>query len=385
MAALPDTERDHSTLGPDLAYSRLPAKAARVFRLLAVHPGPDVSAAAVAALADLPVSESHGALACLAQAQLVEAVPGSGERWRIRDLARSHAERISDSLAAADSREQARDRLLNYYLIATEAADERLRGLPPITVLHEFTDQNGALAWLDAERTCLIATIRMAADIGQDQAAKSLPLLMAHYLGFRGLFDDLLAVTTISLHAARRLSDHAAEGEALTNLGLALYGLRRYDEAVTAHQDAAAIFRQTGNRHGEGDVLNNLGLALHGLYRNDEAVTAHQDAAAMFRQAGNRHGEGKSLNNLGVALRALRRFDDAAAAHQDAAAAFRQTGDRHGEGNALGNLGNVLQDLGLSQQAIVTYQEVVDIFRETGDQRSEVMALQSLDLARGTR
>ena len=67
---------------------------------------------------------------------------------------------------------------------------------------------------------------------------------MAYYLGFRGLFDDLLAVTTTSLQAARRLGDRAAEGEALTNLGLALYGLRRFDEAVIAHQDAAAIFRE---------------------------------------------------------------------------------------------------------------------------------------------
>ena len=50
----------------------------------------------------------------------------------------------------------------------------------------EFTDRNGALAWLDAERLCLVAMVRMAADTGREQAAKSLPLLMAQYLGFRG-------------------------------------------------------------------------------------------------------------------------------------------------------------------------------------------------------
>ena len=381
MAALPHAHRDRSRPGPDLAYNRLRAGAARVFRLLPVHPGPDVSAAAVAALADLPVSGSHGALVCLAQAQLVEAVLGTGERWRMRDQARPHAQRLSDALAAADGRERARDRLLNYYLIVMEAADDQLRGLSPIPVQHEFTNRSGALTWLDAERTSLIAMVRMAADTGRDQAAKSLPLLMAYYLGFCGLFDDLLAVTMIGLHAARRLGDRTAESEALTNLGLGLHGLRRYDEAVTAHQDAAAIFRQVGDRHGEGNVLNNLGLALHGLYRDDEAVTAHQDAAAIFRQVGDRHGEGKALNNLGLALRGLRQFDDAATAHQDAVAIFRQTGDRHNEANALGNFGNVLQDLGLSQQAIDAYRKVVDIFRETSDHRSELMALQSLDLA----
>ena len=46
---------------------------------------------------------------------------------------------------------------------------------------------------------------------------------------------------------------------ALTNLGLALQEVRRFEEAITAHQDAAAIFRETGDRHSEGAALNNLG------------------------------------------------------------------------------------------------------------------------------
>ena len=49
---------------------------------------------------------------------------------------------------------------------------------------------------------------------------------------------------------------------ALTNLGLALRQVRRFDEAITARQDAAAIYRETGDRHGEGRALTNLGVAL---------------------------------------------------------------------------------------------------------------------------
>ena len=70
-----------------------------------------------------------------------------------------------------------RDRLIEYYLLTAEAADEQLRGLPAIPVPEEFTDRNGALAWLDAERLCLVAMVRMAADTGREQAAMSLPLL----------------------------------------------------------------------------------------------------------------------------------------------------------------------------------------------------------------
>ncbi len=50
----------------ELSYRRLDEAAARVFRLLPVNPGPDVSTAAAAVLADLPVSEARRVLAGLA-------------------------------------------------------------------------------------------------------------------------------------------------------------------------------------------------------------------------------------------------------------------------------------------------------------------------------
>ena len=39
---------------------------------------------------------------------------------------------------------------------------------------------------------------------------------------------------------------------ARNNLGVALQEVRRFEEAITAHQDAVGIFRETGDRHGEG-------------------------------------------------------------------------------------------------------------------------------------
>jgi Tetratricopeptide repeat len=62
--------------------------------------------------------------------------------------------------------------------------------------------------------------------------------------------------------------------------------VRRFEEATTAHQDAATICRDTGDRHGEGMALNNLGLALQEAGGFDEAITADQDAAAIFWQMG---------------------------------------------------------------------------------------------------
>jgi tetratricopeptide (TPR) repeat protein len=81
-------------------------------------------------------------------------------------------------------------------------------------------------------------------------------------------------------------------------LGLALREVGRFEEAIGADQDAAAIYRETGDRHSEGVTLANLGLALQEVQRFEEAIGAYQDAAAIYRETGDRHGEGTALENL---------------------------------------------------------------------------------------
>jgi hypothetical protein len=82
------------------------------------------------------------------------------------------------------------------------------------------------------------------------------------------------------------------------SLGLALVEVGRVEEAISAHREGLAIYRETGDRHGEGASLNNLGLALAEAGRVEEAISAHQDAAAIYRETGDRYREGTALNNL---------------------------------------------------------------------------------------
>ena len=365
----------------ELSYRRLDAVSSRVFRLLPVNPGPDVSTAAATILADLPPGETRRVLAGLAAAHLAETAPGRAGRWRMHDLVRLYARRLSEKHAEADGQEQARDRLLSWYLDMADAADAHLRALPGMAVPEEFTGREAALAWLDGERASLVAAVTMAADTGRDQAAMRLPLLLAGYFAWRRHFDDWLAVAAVSLEAARRLGDRQREADALNNLGNALRYVRRFDEAITAHQDAAAIYRDTGDRHSEGMALNNLGADLHDVRRFDEAITAHQDAAAILRLTGDRHSEGMALGNLGLALQGVRRFDEAITACQDTAAIFRDTGDRHSEGGALNNLGLALQGVRRFGEAITAHKDAGGIYRDTGDRHGEGLALEGLGLA----
>jgi tetratricopeptide (TPR) repeat protein len=364
-----------------LSYHRLNDTAARVFRLLPVSPGPDISTEVAAALANLQTVEARRVLAHLATAHLIEVAPSRPGRWRMHDLVHLYASQLSEEHAEVDEREQARNQLLGYYLVRADAADAHLRALPGMDVPSVFTGREAALEWLDGERASLVAVIAMAADTGHDQAALGLPPLLGEYFSWRRRFDDWIAATTISLNTARRLGDRHREGIALTDLGISLRKARRFEDAITACQDAAAIFRETGDRHGEGNMLAILGNVLQEVRRVEEAITAQREAAAIYRETGDRRGEAMALGNLGGVLQEARRFEDAITACQDAAAIFRDIGDRHSEALVLNNLGSALPEIQRFEDAITALQEAAAIHRDTGDRHGEAMALGNLGKA----
>jgi hypothetical protein len=90
----------------------------------------------------------------------------------------------------------------------------------------------------------------------------------------------------------------------MTTLGIALLKGQRFEDAVTTLQDAAVIFRETGDRRREGAVLNNLGGALLKAKRLKEAITTLQDAVQILHHVGDQDIEGVALTNLEAARKA---------------------------------------------------------------------------------
>jgi hypothetical protein len=96
------------------SYQTLTSDAARLFRLLGLHPGPEVSAVAAASLARLPASTARPVLTELTGASLlVEHTPG---RYAFHDLLRAYATDLTQRIDSDRHRRAATHRMLDHYL-----------------------------------------------------------------------------------------------------------------------------------------------------------------------------------------------------------------------------------------------------------------------------
>ena len=213
------------------SYRNLTGRAARMFRLLSLHPATGITAYAAAGLAGLPLEHARDLLRELARRHLIaEPVPG---RYSFHDLVRGYAARRCEVLDSEDDRRAAVTRLFDYFLAATGLAMDTLvpaghrgpRGPLPGTPLPPLGTPEAASAWLDAECAALLAVAGRPATAGWPRYARLPVILIRHYRDIAGYYGDALAVHTDALHAAARSGDRAAQADALMSLGLA--ALRR--------------------------------------------------------------------------------------------------------------------------------------------------------------
>jgi len=131
-----------------------------------------------------------------------------------------------------------------------------------------------------------------------------LPDLVSHLAEFTAPGDDSLVFTGPKGARLRRSNFTRAWRKGTASA--VLVNVRFQDlrhTGTTMAQDAAAIFRDTGDRHREGIALGNLGDALREAGRTREAAAAYRDAAAVFRETGDPDSEHRALQDLQQAQR----------------------------------------------------------------------------------
>jgi tetratricopeptide (TPR) repeat protein len=394
------------------SYHSLSAGAARMFRLLGLPTGPDISLAAAADLAGLSNREARRLLAELIRTNMLEQ-PTAG-RYRFHDLLRAYATECAARDESAEDREAAIRRLLDHYLRTSHRIDRQLAtgpvelDLPPSEVDgRTFDDDELAMSWWDIERVNLFAAVRQASARELHQHASQLPIALYYFFQSRGYFDDRIALCEIARDSARHLGNGRAEAYLLFELGAAYYLRQQYDTAVPHFQQAAPIFAALGDRYWEGltrgalgysyvrqekyddaveplrrglellreaDDLSGLGhghagfgLLYTGLRQFDEALPHFQEALRLYRECGETMGVGSVLNNIADAYFAAERLDDAVSTYRQALAHRREIGHRLGIATSLRGLGTALRETGDPDGARESWLEAMEIFEQLDD------------------
>jgi tetratricopeptide (TPR) repeat protein len=286
-----------------------PPGAARLYRLLGLFPGATFDGAAAAATAALPRAEARRLLGVLADANLLDDVPGGG--YRFHDLTRLHARETAELEEPEAVRDETVRRALDWFLHAATLASQAAapyRRIPPPELAYEpaepieFAGPAEALDWLDHEFRNLRTATRTAYDRALFRTAWQLVDAIWPLFLHRGHYAERLHVDRIGLAAARAGHDSTAEAKMLNRTGLALRALRRLDEAADDFREAAEIWRRLGNAYRMAGARRRLGLLEVDRGRFDQAITLFTEAIDGYRTAGESRRLARTLCDLGDAL-----------------------------------------------------------------------------------
>jgi tetratricopeptide (TPR) repeat protein/transcriptional regulator with XRE-family HTH domain len=370
------------------SYRTLGAQPARLFRLLGVHPGPDLSAPAAAALAGIELRPARRLLAELAGMHLiVEHVPG---RYAFHDLLRAYAlEQARLSEPEAD-RAAALRRALDHYLhtgytaaLRLNPARDAIELIPssPGVRAEELLDHEQAMAWFRAEHTVLMAAIDAAERAGLDTRTWQLAWTLVHFLDRTGHWHDWAVSQQSALAAARRAGDPGAEAGAHRFLAMAYLYLGRSDEACRHLEQALELDERTGNRLGLAFTRIHLGLAWVRQGDHPRALRHSQRSLALFEALDHRVGQALALNGIGWLQAQLGDHAQALQSCSRALTLAQEIGGADEQAAVWDSLGTIHARLGHHYDAVDCYRRARSLRSALGDRYGEAGTLTRLGQA----
>jgi DNA-binding SARP family transcriptional activator/tetratricopeptide (TPR) repeat protein len=368
------------------SYHALSAPAARLFRLLGLHAGPDIGASAAASLAGVPPASARTLLTELAGAHLL--TDRNRGRFTFHDLLRAYARELADTHDSAAERRSAIHRVLDYYLGSAYRADQLLHPsrddtitltpAGPLVTLEEPGNHRQALTWFDAEYPVLLAAVRLAASEGFDVHTWQLAWALTSLFDRRARWHDAVAAQGAALQAADRLGDLHAQAIAHGCLAVANIRLGRYDDAHAHQVQALELHTELGNLIGQAHSHRMIAWILdqQGSFR--DALLHSQQAFELFRTAGHRTGQARTLNAVGWFHIQLGDYEEGLTHCQQALDLQRETGDQVGQAETLDSIATACHHLGRYQEAVAHYLKALDLRHELGSRYSEADLLARL-------
>ncbi|WAP55145.1 AfsR/SARP family transcriptional regulator [Streptomyces sp. S465] len=355
-----------------LSYEGLAPAHRTAFRLLGRHPGADVDPYSAGALLGTDPSRAEEVLEHLLDTHLMQ--QHETGRYAFHDLVRSFAqwltkqegqeENTANETADATADATATQRLLDYYLAATEAAcDIVFPGraplsagpdgpvLRPAAVVPPLQNIARAREWLDREKDSLLAAVTLADRQGLYRHAAELARNVVFQLDSRGRYEEFRQVAGVAVTASRALEDRSLLALSLSNLAVADWKLGRFPEGLTAAEESLGLSVSLGDRRGEAKSTGMLGLLLATVGRFDEALPHLMQSISLKRELGAPRAEAESLTNLSSLFEHLGRYREAADAARRAVELNQRIGARDNEMVALTDLALALIGLGADEEA----------------------------------
>jgi DNA-binding SARP family transcriptional activator/tetratricopeptide (TPR) repeat protein len=364
------------------SYHALTPAGARLFRLMAVHPGPDCSFDAAASLAGRTPAQLRAPLAELLRAHLlVETAPG---RLGCHDLLRAYARELAAQPEFAAESAQGRRRLFDHYLHSAHAAAsvlfpgwERLDLAPPAVGANPIalSDQPAAVAWLDAERAVLIAAIEQDARSGTGGYSWQLVATLELYLDRLGSWPVQLEVQTTAAQAAERTGDLHAQGRTQRWLGFLHGRLGRWAEADLHLKRALDFGGEAGDRNGQARTHRLMAFLANGRGRHRDALDHYRAAAGLYASTGWLIGTASVHNEVGWTYILLGEYGKAVAECGLAIEGHAGIGDRNGLAAAWDSLGRAQHYLGAYADALASFDKAVRLYRSIVDRYLEADTL----------
>jgi DNA-binding SARP family transcriptional activator len=355
------------------SYKQLDPPAARLFRLLGLHAGPDISVAAAASMASLSLAEGRRGLVELTRAHLLaEHVPG---RFSCHDLLRAYAAELTQSADSEAERRAATGRMLDHYLHTAHSAALQLRSfnspltldaLQPGAEPERISDAGQALAWFEAERRVLMAATERALEAGFDTHAWQLVWALSDFLDMRGRWHDWAVTEQIALAATQRLGDRGAQASVHQRFGYASGRIGRYEDAHAHLGLALGIHNERGDHAGQAYVHNSLAITLSYQGRHGEALGHARQSLKSYTAADDRPGQAQALNSVGWLSAVVGDHQQAISYCEQSLDLFRDLGSREGEAAALDSLGYAHQQVGHHAEATACYQQALELHRAAG-------------------
>lgn len=356
-----------------MAYDDLPAAAAELYRLLGIHPGPEFTVAAAAALL---ASNSEEVLPLLEQLEEAYLLEGDGAgRWRPHDLVREHMRFSARAEEEPANLDRAMARLIDWYTAAAQRADhavveDRLRldsaDPPQAEDLPQLRSPLQAFSWFDVERHNVLALQRAALERQHYERVWQIGEALWPLCASHKRFSEWLESQRLGIVAGEELKRLDVVARMRSQLARAHAELAEPEQAQAEMEQALAAAAAACNRELLASVIEFGGVCQLRAGDFCAALEAFGRARDSFAALGNQRGVALQDYHIGWSLLQAGDYSLALDPLSRAEQAMRRLDDHINVGRCLVRRGEALSKLARADEAREALTQAIDVLHSVG-------------------